>query len=119
MCKPLLPDDPWGAIKPLLPLLRCRAKGGRLPAPDRAALTGILFVLKTGLPWERLPAEMGYGSGMTCWRRLRDWQQAGVWAEPFKVARVKHVERRRRAHCTGCCWTGRSKQDSWTGAGRR
>ena len=48
--------------------------------PDRAALTGILFVLKTGLPWEYLPAEMGCGSGMSCWRRLRDWQQAGVWA---------------------------------------
>ena len=48
--------------------------------PNRAALTGILFVLKTGLPWEYLPAEMGCGSGMTCWRRLRDWQQAGVQA---------------------------------------
>jgi len=48
--------------------------------PARAALTGILFVLKTGLPWEYLPAEMGCGSGMTCWRRLRDWQRLGVWA---------------------------------------
>ena len=42
-------------------------------------LTGILFVLKTGIPWEDLPQEMGCGSGMTCWRRLRDWQQEGVW----------------------------------------
>ena len=48
--------------------------------PNRAALTGILFVLKTGLPWEYLPAEMGCGSGMSCWRRLHEWQQAGVWA---------------------------------------
>ena len=47
--------------------------------PDRAALTGILFVLRTGIPWEMLPQEMGCGSGMTCWRRLRDWQEAGVW----------------------------------------
>jgi len=47
--------------------------------PDRACLTGIVFVLKSGIPWELLPAEMGCGSGMTCWRRLRDWQAAGVW----------------------------------------
>lgn len=53
--------------------------------PDRAALTGILFVLKTGLPWEYLPAEMGCGSGMTCWRRLHDWQQAGVWSALHRV----------------------------------
>jgi transposase len=53
--------------------------------PDRAALTGIVFVLKTGTPWEHLPAEMGCGSGMTCWRRLRDWQVAGVWARLHKV----------------------------------
>ena len=54
-------------------------EGGRPPIPDRAALTGILFVLKSGIPWEMLPQEMGCGAGMTCWRRLRDWQQAGVW----------------------------------------
>ncbi len=47
--------------------------------PDRAALTGILFVLKSGIPWEMLPREMGCGSGMTCWRRLRDWHEVGVW----------------------------------------
>jgi len=46
---------------------------------DRAALTGILFVLKTGIPWEMLPREMGCGSGMTCWRRLKEWHKAGVW----------------------------------------
>jgi transposase len=47
--------------------------------PNRAALTGIIFVLRTGIPWELLPQELGCGSGMTCWRRLRDWQEAGVW----------------------------------------
>ncbi len=46
---------------------------------DRAALTGIVFVLRSGIPWELLPQELGCGSGMTCWRRLRDWQAAGVW----------------------------------------
>jgi transposase len=80
MARPLVPDDLWAAIAPLLPPARPRPKGGRPPIPDRAALTGIVFVLKTGIPWEDLPAEMGCGSGMSCWRRLRDWQAAGVWA---------------------------------------
>ena len=64
---------------PLLPSRPPRPKGGRPPVEDRAALTGILFVLKSGIPWEMLPQEMGCGSGMTCWRRLRDWQEAGIW----------------------------------------
>ena len=51
----------------------------RKPIADRNALTGILFVLKTGINWEDLPAEMGCGSGMTCWRRLEAWTRAGVW----------------------------------------
>lgn len=42
-------------------------------------LTGILFILRTGIPWHELPLEMGCGSGMTCWRRLRDWQALGLW----------------------------------------
>jgi transposase len=51
-----------------------------LAAPTQAqALSGILFVLKSGVPWEMLSQEMGCGSGRTCWRRLRDWQEAGVW----------------------------------------
>jgi len=52
---------------------------------DRAALTGIVFVLKSGVPWEMLPKEMGCGSGSTCWRRLRDWQEAGVWRRLHRV----------------------------------
>src|SRR5215208_5445557 len=54
-------------------------KGGRPRVPDRAVLTGVLFVLTSGIPWEMLPREMGCGSGVTCWRRLRDWQKRGVW----------------------------------------
>ena len=53
--------------------------GGRPRVNDRAALTGILFVLKTGIPWQMLPQEMGCGSGMTCWRRLKEWHRARVW----------------------------------------
>jgi transposase len=56
-----------------------KPSGGRPRVPNRAALTGTVFVLKTGIPWELLPKEMGGGSGLTCWRRLRDWQEAGVW----------------------------------------
>ena len=79
MAKPLLTDELWKRIEPHLPSEPPKPKGGRPRVPDRACLTGILFVLKTGTPWEYLPREMGCGSGMTCWRRLRDWQAAGVW----------------------------------------
>jgi transposase len=61
------------------PRTRPKPKGGRLCITSRGALTGMLFVLKTGILWEMLPQEMGCGSGMTCWRCLRDWQAAGVW----------------------------------------
>ncbi len=79
MSKPLGSDDRWAIVEPLLPAEPPKPKGGRPRVPDRACLTGIVFVLKTGIPWELLPQELGCGSGMTCWRRLRDWQQAGVW----------------------------------------
>lgn len=75
----LVPDDLWAIVEPLLPPEPPKPKGGRPGVPDRAALTGIIFVLKSGIPWEMLPRELGCGSGMTCWRRLRDWQDAGVW----------------------------------------
>ncbi|PZP43791.1 MAG: IS5 family transposase [Azospirillum brasilense] len=85
MAKVLVPDDLWAAIEPLLPVERPKPKGRRPRLPDRAALTGIMFILTTGSPWERLPVKMGCGSGMTCWRRLRDWQAAGVWARLHRL----------------------------------
>jgi transposase len=63
----------------LLPVVAPSAKGGRPRLSDEQALDGIVFVLRTGIPWEDLPQELGFGSGLTCWRRLRDWQAAGVW----------------------------------------
>ena len=86
MAKPILPDELWEIIEPLLPPLPPPGpRGGRPPVGNREALTGILFVLKTGMGWEDLPCEMGCGSGMTCWRRLRDWQADGNWAEIHKA----------------------------------
>lgn len=79
MSKPLVSDELWREIEPLIPKREPSPRGGRPRLDDRKALTGILFVLKSGIPWEMLPQEMGCGSGMTCWRRLRDWHAAGVW----------------------------------------
>ena len=85
MGRELVPDELWEAIEPLLPSEPPKPKGGRPRVDDRAALAGIVFVLKSGIPWEMLPKEMGCGSGSTCWRRLRDWQEAGVWRRLHRV----------------------------------
>ena len=85
MGKELVSDELWEAIEPLLPPEPPKPKGGRPRVDDRAALTGIVFVLKSGIPWGMLPKEMGCGSGSTCWRRLRDWQEAGVWRRLHRV----------------------------------
>jgi len=79
MPKPLVTDELWTVVEPLLPKQPPKPKGGRPRVNDRAALTGILFVLKSGIPWEMLPQEMGCNSGMTCWRRLKEWHRAAVW----------------------------------------
>ena len=85
MARRLVSDELWAVVEPLLPPPKPRPKGGRPPVPNRAVLTGILFVLRSGIPWEMLPQELGGGSGMTCWRRLRDWQAAGVWQKLHRV----------------------------------
>ncbi|WP_186124652.1 IS5 family transposase [Burkholderia gladioli] len=91
MGKPIIDDELWALIEPLLPPSKPRRVKypGRKPIADRAALTGILFVLKTGIRWSDLPSEMGCGSGVSCWRRLRDWQQAGVWDRLHAVLLAK------------------------------
>jgi transposase len=78
----VVPDGLWERIEPLLPVIPRRVDHpGRKRLDDRKVLSGILFVLYTGIPWEFLPQELGFGSGMTCWRRLRDWHEAGVWQQ--------------------------------------
>lgn len=63
MAKPLLDDELWELIQPLLlpPKPRRWRYPGRKPVSDRQALTGILFVLKSGIPWEMLPQEWAAG----------------------------------------------------------
>jgi transposase len=87
MARELVDDELWSVIEPLLPPPKRRrhTNPGRKPLDNRRVLTGILFVLMSGIPWEMLPQEMGCGSGMTCWRRLRDWHKAGVWDRLHRV----------------------------------
>jgi transposase len=76
----LVPDGLWAEIAPLLPAPPPRPRGGRRRVPYRNVVAGIIYVLRTGVPWRYVPArELGCGSGVTCWRRLVEWQQAGVW----------------------------------------
>ena len=78
----LVSDELWNQIEPLLPPLPPRSpKGGRPRVEHRPALTGIVFVLKTGIPWQDLPTEMGCGSGSTCWRRFAEWTRLSVWSK--------------------------------------
>jgi transposase len=76
----LVDDELWQLLEPLLPRPPRRSRHpGRRRLDDRKVFSGILFVLSTGIAWQRLPQELGYGSGMNCWRRLHEWQQAGVF----------------------------------------
>jgi transposase len=97
MAKPILDEGLWELVEPLLPPAKPRRfrYPGRKPVDHRQVLTGILFVLRTGIPWEHLPQEMGCGSGMTCWRHLRQWQQAGVWEKIRRVllAKLRQADR--------------------------
>ena len=95
MAKPLVSDELWSVIEPHIPVKpRRRTHPGRKPLSTRACFTGILFVLMSGIPWEMLPQEMGCGSGMTCWRRLRDWQAAGIWQKIHEIllARLRNAD---------------------------
>src|SRR5258705_12186479 len=78
--KPLVSDELWAVVEPHLPRdRRPSPRGGRPRVSNRAVFTGILFVLRTGVPWQFLPPEMGCGSGSTCWRRFQTWTKRGIW----------------------------------------
>ena len=88
MSKPLVTDDLWELVEPLLPTHEPSPRGGKPRTPDRVCLTGILFVLKTGIPWEDFPCEMGC-CGMTLWNRLDEWRKAGVWQRLHELLLAK------------------------------
>ena len=77
----LISDELWALVEPLIPPRKPAVHGrtGRPRVSDRDVLEGIAFVLSTGIGWTKLPAELGYGSGWTCWRRMREWAAAGVF----------------------------------------
>jgi transposase len=94
-------DDLWEAIAPLLPPEPVQGHGGPPRVPNRAALGGILYVLRHGVPWGQLPQELGFGSGSTCWRRFRRWQDLGIW---------------QRVHQTVLDWLGDLDAIDWSRA---
>src|SRR5918998_273471 len=102
MGKGLVSDELWEIIEPLLPAEPPKPKGGRPRVDNRAALRGIVFVYKSGIPWEMLPKEMGCGSGSTCRRRLRDWQEAEVWRRLHRVL-LDRLDEADRIGWSGAC----------------
>jgi len=85
MAVELLPDELWNEAQPLLPAHRRSAKGGRPPADDRLCLRALIFILRSGMAYNLLPTEVFGVSGVTAWRRLRDWTRAGVWPQLHRV----------------------------------
>jgi transposase len=105
MARLLVTDQLWNLVSPLLPAAPDKGRGtpgGRPRLDDRKCLTGILFVLKTGIPWEDLPQEMGCGSGMTCWRRLDEWMESGVWLKLHHLL-LNHLEASHKIDWSRAC----------------
>ncbi|MFG3588752.1 IS5 family transposase [Streptomyces sp. NPDC047990] len=98
----IVSDELWDRLDPLLPQRERRFRHpGRKPLPDRQVLCGILYVLHTGIHYEYLPQGLGFGSGMTCWRRVRDWNQADVWQRLHEVL-LAELNAASRLDCTRC-----------------
>lgn len=81
--KPFLSDEAWEKIEPFLPVKKPGRKGGRPGADNRAVMEGILWILKTGARWQDLPDR--YPSPSTCWRRLKQWEEQGVWLDVWRA----------------------------------
>ncbi len=87
----LLTDAQWKKIETLLPRRRKHRRGGRPPAANRRVLEGILWILRSGARWQDLPEE--FPSPATCWRRLRDWEEQGVWLHVWRTFLAELNER--------------------------
>lgn len=77
----LVPEELWEEVQVLIPPEQPKPKGGRPRVPDRECLTGIVYVLRTGMAWNMVPTELGCGSGVTCWRRFKEWSAEGIWED--------------------------------------
>ena len=112
----LVDERTWHCLEPFFPPPKPRRTRcpGRHPLENRRTLNGILFVLKTGIPWETLPIELGFGSGVTCWRRLREWRKNGTWAKflPFLLTQLRDAEvyNWSRVHVTRNTASGRKRK---------
>jgi transposase len=87
MASPVLPDDLWKRLEPWIPKPKANRHvqfAGRKPSEPRRIVTGILFVLRTGIPWRWLPATSDFPCGQTCLRHLRQWHKAGIWQSVFE-----------------------------------
>ncbi len=96
----LLPDELWNQVQPLLPAHRISSKGGRPPTDDRLCLRALIFILRSGMAYNLLPSEVFGVSGVTAWRRLRDWTGAGIWQQlhqlPLnRLGRLGEIDMRR------------------------
>jgi transposase len=112
----IVSDELWELVGPLLPVKARRFRYPGRKRPDRQALQGILFVLHTGIAWQHLPRELGFGSGVTCWRRLDEWQRVGVWQQlhALLLARLRaagELEWSRRSPTPARCTRKRGLRD--------
>ena len=93
-----LTDEQWNLISDLFPVREVGPKGGRPPQPPRPCVEGIIWILRAGARWKDLPKH--FPSSSTCWRRLRDWTEAGIWERAWarllrkldRQGAVKHEE---------------------------
>lgn len=95
MARKLVSDELWNLVSEYVPNRPPSRKGGRPPVENRRAFAGIVFVLKTGIPWQDLPQEMECGSGMTCWRRLQEWEASGTWEKIHQrlLSELRRIDR--------------------------
>lgn len=74
-------DELWDQIRVVLPPVRTLGSRRRKVISDRSVLNGLLYVLQQGIAFDELPKNLGYGSGMTVWKRLEEWKRGDTWTK--------------------------------------